>query len=720
MITLPELLAKIRQYRPNFNEALVKKAYLISKESHGNQKRHSGDLYFSHPLAVAEILTNLKLDEESIACGLLHDVVEDTEISLQEIRHEFGDVVASLVDGVTKLGRIEGASYNENFAEDFRKLTLAMSQDIRTLLVKLADRLHNMRTISYMPNHEKKIRKAKETLDIYAPLAGRIGLNQIKDELQELSFAIINPEARIQIINHLEEIRAQKQNLIDQILFDLNRIFAEEKLQCEIIGREKRPYAIWTKMKKQNIGFHNIYDIMAFRVIVKNMHECYRALGIINLTYSMIPGSFKDYISTPKENGYQSLHLAILGPFNKKIEIQIRDQNMNKVAEAGIAAHWHYKENFSSKHKAKVTKAFEGENKYGWIRELITVFENSENASEALLEHKFSLQNDAVFCFTPNGDIYNLPFGSSVVDFAYALHSEIGHRCVSAKVNGVIAPLRHKIENGDSIEIITDLLSKPSSSWLQFVHTTKAKSAIKAFIRTEKFSEYKTLGRAILTKFFEAKGFQLSDEILQKHLNKFSRKSVDALFVAIAEGKILRQDVLNVVYPEIGEKKSTKIQIVEAKAKMQNSVPIGGPISGMAIDYASCCNPIFGDKIIGILSVGSGVIIHNQDCQVAKNIVPNKSRIIDVCWKVDKNNIAQLYRGKILISFANKSGSLASATNIIAQNNINIVSLKTTNRSQDVFEILVDVEVENIEHLEDVISDLKISGKVLEARRILI
>ena len=719
MITLPELLGKIRQYKSDLNEALVKKAYIIAKESHGNQKRHSGDLYFSHPLAVAEILTELKLDEESIACGLLHDVIEDTEVSLQEIRHECGDVVAALVDGVTKFGKIEGASYNENLAEDFRKLTLAMSQDIRTLFVKLADRLHNMRTISYMPSQEKRIRKAKETLDIYAPLAGRIGLNKLKDELQELSFEIISPESRSQIITHLSEIRAQKQNLIDQILSDLRRIFEQENLDCQIIGREKRPYAIWMKMKKQNIGFHNIYDIMAFRVIVNNMYECYRALGIINLSYRMIPGSFKDYISTPKENGYQSLHLAILGPFNRKIEIQIRDQNMNNVAENGIAAHWHYKEKFSNKHNEKVTKAFDSENKYAWIRELITLFENSESASEALSQHKFAMLNDEVFCFTPNGDIYNLPFGSTVIDFAYALHSEIGNSCVSCKVNGLTAPLRHKIENGDSIEIITDSKSKPSSSWLQSVVTTKAKSTIRAFIRSEKYHEYSSLGRAILNKFFSARGFQLSDEILQKYLNKFSKKTVDNLYIAIAEGKIDREDILNVIYPNLKEK-SVKIQTVKTTAKMQDSLPIDSIVKGMAIDYASCCNPIFGDRIIGIINMGSGVVVHNQDCSVAKNIVPNKSRIIDVYWKDDENKNAQSYRGKIFISFANKSGSLANVTNIIARNNINITAIKTTNRSQNIFEIVVDVEVRDVEHLESLMSDIRISGKIIEVKRILI
>ena len=411
MLTLPELASKIRSYKPDFNEALVKKAYILAKESHGNQKRHSGDLYFSHPVAVAEILADLKLDEESIATALLHDVVEDTDTSLDEIRELFGDDVAKLVDGVTKLGKIKHNSDDEKIAEDFRKLTMAMSQDIRVLLVKLADRLHNMSTISYMPSAAKRIRKARESLDIYAPLAGRIGLHKIKDELQELSFAVINPEMRSQIVEKLTEIREKNQNLIEQILSDLRRIFDEDNFECKIEGREKRPYSIWMKMKKQNIGFYNIYDIMAVRIIVDNIPQCYRALGVVNSTHNMIPGTFKDYISTPKDNGYQSLHLAILGPFNKKIEIQIRDKNMHQLSEFGVAAHWHYKENFSKNSKGKVKKVTQDQ--HSWINELTTLFESSESASEVLKQNKFSMQPNEVFCFTPNGDIFNLPSGST-------------------------------------------------------------------------------------------------------------------------------------------------------------------------------------------------------------------------------------------------------------------------------------------------------------------
>jgi guanosine-3',5'-bis(diphosphate) 3'-pyrophosphohydrolase len=577
MLSAQELLSKIRAYHPNPDEPLILKAYIFSKNSHGSQKRHSGDPYFSHPVAVAEILTDLKLDQSSIITALLHDVVEDTDVTLEEIEKEFGVEVARLVDGVTKLGKISSVPANEHVAENFRKLTLAMSGDIRVLLVKLADRLHNMRTLHYVPSKEKRIKKAQESLDIYASLAGRIGLSKIKDEMQDLAFAVIDSEARSQIIARLDEMQEKNKNLIEKILADLNRLFAEEGMKCEVSGRQKKPFSIWSKMKSFNISFHDINDIMAFRVVTENIAECYRALGVINSSYSMIPGSFKDYISTPKENGYQSLHLTILGPFNKKIEVQIRDQKMHELSDLGVAAHWRYKENFSGK-KVKSgqmqvsEKATQEQSQYRWIRELISLFETSENAGEVLNQYKTSLRQDEVFCFTPNGDIFNLPLGSTAVDFAYAVHSEVGNNCAAAKINGAIVPLRQKIENGDQVEIITAKTAKPSLNWLQFAVTTKAKSSIRAFVRSEKFEEYSKLGKAILQKFFAARSLEINDKVLGKTLTKLHAKTVDDLCVKIAEGKLQRHDVLKIAYPDFVEEekaKSVKIGDTIKKKKKQ-------------------------------------------------------------------------------------------------------------------------------------------------------
>ncbi len=714
MESAQELIKKIRSYQPDFNENLVQKAFIFAKTAHGNQKRHSGDPYFSHPLAVAEIITNLKLDQDSIIAALLHDVVEDTDITLEEIEKEFGEDVAKIVDGVTKLGKIESIPANQAVAENFRKLAIAMSDDIRVLLVKLADRMHNMRTLHYVPSREKRIKKARESLEIYAPLAGRMGLNMVKDELQELAFEIIEPEARKQIVDGLNDLREKRRDLIDKILEDLNFLLKEEKIKFEISGREKKPYSIWEKMKSYNSGFHNLHDIMAFRIITEDISECYRVLGIINSTYNMIPQTFKDYISTPKENGYQSLHLAILGPFNKKIEIQIRDKKMHEIAELGVAAHWRYKEKFQG-NKDKETE------QYRWIRELVSLFENSEKPTDVLKHHKFQVYQDEVFCFTPNGDIFNLVAGSTVVDFAYAVHSQVGNNCVSAKVNGIICPLRQKLENGDQVEIITSKNAKPSPNWLQFVVSAKARSAIKAFIRNEKFSEYQNLGRAILNKFFISKDLELSDKLVEKILPNFHQKSVANLYVKVAEGIFSRQEILKAVYPEYKEEAKplkTSVKNQEKKRKNNYSLPIEGLVNGMALHYAGCCNPIPGDPIAGVINTGSGVTIHNQNCRNLKNLALVPQRILDVCWKEnDEFENEEVYISKIRLLVENKSG-LADITNIIAKKKVNIANLKIIGRSSDYFDLIIDIEVKNLEHLEEIISALRISKKVAEVERI--
>ena len=716
MISSSELIAKVRTYHPNLNESLIQKAYILSKSSHGNQKRHSGDPYFSHPLAVAEILADLKLDQESVITGLLHDVVEDTEVTLDEIETEFGEEIAKLVDGVTKLGKIESIPSNERVAENFRKLALAMSEDIRVLLVKLADRVHNMRTLFYVPSREKKVRKAQESLDIYAPLAGRLGLNKIKDELQELAFEIIDSENHKYIVDRLNELREKNKNLIDKIIEDLESLLKSENIDCTLSGREKKPYSIWMKMRKQNVGFHNLHDIMAFRIVTKDVGQCYRILGVINSTFNMIPGTFRDYISTPKENGYQSLHMAILGPFNKKIEIQIRDHRMHEISELGVAAHWRYKE------KSKTSDKTKHENEqYRWIRDLINLFENSESATEVLKNHKLQMHKNEVFSFTPNGDIFNLPAGSTVIDFAYAVHSQVGNNCISAKVNGMIVPLRQKLENGDQVEIITSKKTKPSPNWLQFAVTSKARSSIKNFIRSEKFEEYNSLGRAILNKFFASKNLELNDKILEKILPIFHKKTVADLCVKIAEGIISRQDVLKATYPEFQEEiKQSKIikQFSEKRKNSNYSLPIEGLVAGMAMHYGGCCNPIPGDPIIGVINTGTGVTIHSQTCRNLKNIVLTPQRILDVCWKSDEELGDELYACRVRLVVENKLGSLADISSLLAKKKVNITNIKTTNRSADFFELTIDIEIKSVDQLEQILSVLRTSKKIADVERV--
>ena len=703
MIKGCELVKKIKKYHTNFDENLVLKAYDFASKAHSKQTRSSGDPYFSHPISVAKILIDLKLDSTSIITALLHDTVEDTEVTLSDIKKNFGDKIANLVDGVTKLTKIESLSPNKKAAENFRKLVMAMSQDIRVLLVKLADRLHNMRTINYIKSTEKRVRIANESLSIYAPLAARIGMYQIRDELQELSFAQINPEARDYISEKLSELKERKKNIVKKIIKELKGKISPVIKDFEIYGREKKPYSIWMKMKNKNVGFHHLYDIMAFRIIVKDIPTCYQMLGIINYNYNMIPNTFEDYISTPKENGYQSLHTTVVGPSSKKIEVQIRTNKMHEIAELGVAAHWRYKQD---------DKDSESE-QYRWIRELISLFEHSTEPSEVLQNHKIQMHDDQVFCFTPTGDIFNLPIGSTVIDFAYAIHSEIGNKCVGAKANDAIVPLRKKLDNGDQIEIITDKNTKPSPSWLQFAFTSKAKAAIRHFIRNEKYNEYNNLGKAIIKKLFASEKLEINDELLSNILPKFNKKSISDLYVFVAEGLIPKEDILKAVYPN-HSKKDNSVKQQTKRQKNKHSIPIDGLIPGMAIHFAGCCHPIPGDNIIGVMNVGTGITIHNQSCPNLKAIAINPQKLVDVCWKNHEEIGNELYPSRIRIVVKNKSGSLADISNIIAGKEVNITDIKITNRSTDFFELIVDIEVKNVDHLEDIISTLRISDKIME------
>jgi GTP pyrophosphokinase len=720
MLTAQELISKIKSYHPNLNEDLILKSYNFAKNAHGNQKRHSGESYFSHPVAVAEIVADLKLDEESISTALLHDVAEDTEVTIAEIAENFNEDIAKIVDGVTKLSKIENLHNSDRVAENFRKLTMAMSQDIRVLLVKLADRLHNMRTIDYVPSKEKKLKQANESLEIYAPLAGRIGLNKIKDELQDLSFQVINPEVRNSIISKLNEIRENNKNIIERIINKLHEILREQDVDCEIFGREKKPYSIWIKMKAKNIGFYNLHDIMAFRIVVKDVANCYKTLGIINSYFNMIPGSFDDYISTPKENGYRSLHLAILAFEGNKIEIQIRDTEMHESSELGFASHWNYKEKFIKKNQnAKIQN--QEKDQYRWIRELLNLFENSESASEVLRQHKLNMHKDEVFCFTPNGDIFNLPYGATIVDFAYAIHSEVGNSCVSAKVNGMIAPLRHSLENGDQVEIITAKNSKPSPNWLQFVTTSKAKSAIKNFIRNQKYQEYSTLGQAIIQKYFALKNLEFNDKLIEKSLSNFNKKTLADLYFKVADGTITRQEILKNIYPDFVEEGRVINYAKPLQKKLKKSsyhLPITGLVDGMAIRFAGCCNPIPGDSILGIINTGTGVTIHQKMCHNLKNLALNPQNVVDVCWREDEDVINENFSSQIRVVVENRSGALAEITSLIAKKKININQIKTTNRCQDLFEVMIDINVKNVEHLEEILSALRFSKKTIQVERI--
>ncbi len=704
MIRQYELVEKVKTYDPDADEDLINRAYVFAMKAHGAQKRASGDPYFSHPVEVAYKLTQFKLDTASIVTALLHDTVEDTNVTLEEIETTFGKEISTLVDGVTKLSRLEGKSENLKQAENFRKLLIAMSQDLRVLLVKLADRLHNMETLGHIKNPEKRQRIARETVEIYAALAERIGMRHLKEELQDLAFSELYPEARESIVARLNFLREEGQAEIEKTAGVIKQKLTDAGLgHAKIDGREKKPFSIWKKMESKNVSFEALADIVAFRIVVNNVSECYHALGVIHAEWHTIPGHFKDYISTPKSNGYQSLHTAILGPGRHRIEIQIRTHEMHEIAEYGLAAHWAYKQSAQTKDGKQ----------FRWIRELLEILEKSENPEEFLEDTKMEMYGDQVFCFTPKGDILAFPRGATPVDFAYAVHSGVGDTCVGAKINGRIVPLRTQLKNGDQVDIITSKTQTPSPSWERFVVTGKARAEIRKFIRTQQRNEYVNLGRAILTKTFKQENEEFNEKMLEPHLPHFGKKEVDDLLSDIGEGLLSRQQVMDVVRGEkkpVGIPKQSMLSSLsnpfrKKKANGAAPMPIKGLMPGMALHFAGCCHPIPGDRIVGIVTTGKGITIHTMDCETLENYSDAPERWIDVAWDKDATDIRHI--GRLRAHISHEPSALATVTNIIAKENGNISNLKITNRSTDFFEILLDIEVNDIKHLNNIIAGLR-------------
>ena len=665
-------------------------------------------------------LTQYKLDTASIVTALLHDTVEDTEVTLDDIEASFGKEIRGLVDGVTKLSRLEGKSENLNQAENFRKLLIAMSEDLRVLLVKLADRMHNMETLHFIKNPEKRQRIARETVEIYAALAERIGMRTIKDELQDLAFVELYPEARDSIVKRLDFLRNEGKAELDKTISDIRKKLDDAGLStAKIYGREKKPFSIWKKMESKNTDFEQLSDIIAFRIVVDNIAECYQALGVIHSEWHIIPGKFKDYISTPKSNGYQSLHTAVLGPGQQRVEIQIRTKEMDEIAEYGLAAHWSYKQGSQAQNAA----VHDGK-QFRWIRELLDILEKSSNPEEFLENTKLEMYHDQVFCFSPKGDILAFPRGATPVDFAYAVHSGVGDTCVGAKINGRIVPLRTKLKNGDQVEIITSKTQTPSPSWERFVVTGKAKSEIRKFVRTQQRNEYITLGRAVLTKTFKQEGHEFSEKMVEPHLPHFNKKSVEDLLAEVGEGLISRQQVTEVV---LGEKKpqgaagvtSMLSNLSNPFRKKKSSggapMPIKGLIPGMAIHFAGCCHPIPGDRIVGIVTTGKGITIHTMECETLENYSDSPERWIDVAWERDQADSRHI--GRLRAHISHEPAALATVTNVIAKEMGNISNLKIINRSIDFFEILVDIEVRDLRHLNNIVANLRSKEVVQSVER---
>jgi guanosine-3',5'-bis(diphosphate) 3'-pyrophosphohydrolase len=703
-----ELVELVKSYDPKADEGALNRAYVYSMRAHGAQLRASGDPYFSHPVEVAGLLAQMKLDTASIVTGLLHDTVEDTVATLDDIEKHFGPDIGRLVDGVTKLSRIELQSDQTQQAENFRKLVLAMSEDIRVLLVKLADRLHNMQTLRFIKDAEKRRRIARETMDIYVPLAERIGMHRMKDQLEDLAFAELYPDARSSITARLGFLREKGGAIVSRIVAELGQTLKEGGLGASISGREKSPYSIWRKMERKNVSFEQLADVMAFRVMVDGVGDCYHALGIIHSAYHVVPGRFKDYISTPKPNNYRSLHTGVIGPERQRIEMQIRTRDMHEVAELGVAAHWIYKQQAGR---------VDGR-QYRWLRELLEILEHANNPEEFLENTKLEMFQDQVFAFTPKGDLIALPRGATPVDFAYAVHSQIGDTCVGAKINGRLLPLRTELTNGDQVEIVTSKAQTPSPTWERFVVTGKARARIRRFVRTQQRTQYLDLGRAIVQKAFRQRGQEFSERPLGAVLAQFHSATVEDLYVAVGEGLATGREVVNAAFPLPPDDRHKVIPLARARRKGRPNgiaVPIRGLIPGMALHFAGCCHPLPGDRIVGIVTTGKGVTIHTIDCDTLESFAAEPERWLDVAWSSEEADAAHV--GRINVTIANEPGNLGSLTTTIGKQGGNISNLKITNRSTDFFEIMVDIQVEDVKHLSTIIAALRATPVINSVER---
>ena len=725
--TIAGLIAAIRRFDPKPDDlALIERAYAVAAEAHREQLRDNGDPYIGHPLAVATILAGYRLDSASIATALLHDTVEDTGLKLPELSKRFGAEIAGLVDGVTKLTQLELRSDRTKQAENFSKLVLAMSRDIRVLLVKLADRLHNMRTLHFVPQEPRRLRIARETMEIYAPLAERIGMDSMKSELQTRSFAQLEPEAFDTIQARLNFLRGQGADVIEEVRAELARICREAGVEVvEVTGREKSPYSIWEKMQRRNVQFEQLSDIMAFRIEVDTREACYMALGAIHAAYPVIAGRFKDYISTPKSNGYQSLHTGVTlrEPRNQKIEIQIRTPDMQDVAENGLAAHWAYKQRLPN-----------GElQRFPWVSDLLEILENS-SPDEFLTNTKLELYQDQVFCFTPKGQLIQLPRGATPVDFAYAVHSQVGDTCVGAKVNGRILPLKYELQNGDQVEVMTSRGGTPNPQWERFVATGKARARIRRWVQQQQRTQHVDAGRAALAKAFRQDGLDGSERAIEPALKPLRMASLADLYVAVGNGNLGPKEVVAAAYPELKQVPRTPRMLPALPSRPANrlpgsagyDLPISGLVPGMAIHYAGCCHPLPGDHIVGIVTTGKGVTIHTRDCPTLEGFAAEPQRFLDVDWeplafvavtKGARERGAEGHTGRISVIAYNEPGVLAAITNAVSKQDGALLNLRTVNRQADFFEVLIDVEVRDLRHLTTIVAGLRAATGIHQVER---
>ena len=702
MLRQYELVERVKRYDPEADEAMINRAYVFSVQKHGSQKRASGDPYFSHPIEVAGILTDFNLDDQTIVTALLHDTIEDTLVTYDEIESAFGKDVARMVDGVTKLSKIEAMSENERAAENLRKFLLAMSDDIRVLLVKLADRLHNMRTLHFIKNEGKRRRIAKETMDIYAPLAERIGMYDFMREMQLLAFRELEPEAYDSITKRLEQLKEGGHGKVDRIGAELQLLLGSGDLSVTVSGREKHPYSIWRKMQERHISFEQLTDVMAFRVITETTEDCYRALGVIHQTYKMVPGRFKDYISTPKRNGYQSLHTTVIHHDNARIEVQIRSRDMHHDAELGLAAHWAYKQK----------READDDHRAPWLRDLVEILEQSQDADELLEHTRMAMYQDRIFAFSPNPELHQLPKGSTPIDFAYAVHTTLGNQTVGVKVNGRVVPLRTTLENGDQVEILKSEGQEPQPGWLTFAVTGKARAAIRRFIRQKQRGEEIALGEKLYEEMVGRLSPELANELGDKALKAaLKRLKLDdraALMIAIATHRLRDYEVMEALVPG-----STSAEgMEEAHPRQHAPVSIRGLTPGIAYNLGDCCHPVPGDRIVGVRRTGEPIEVHTIDCRSLET--GQDDDWIDLSW--DSKSKGGTARLSVIVK--NQPGALAAVTNVFGATKANILNLQLVNRDGPFHTDVIDLEVNDAQHLNRILSALRALDTVVQADRV--
>ena len=695
MLRQYELVEKVRGYDPDADEALLNRAYVFSMKAHGSQTRASGDPYYSHPIEVAGILTDLHLDDETIVTAILHDTIEDTLATPEEIERRFGANVARLVDGVTKLSRIEAQSESQRAAENLRKFLLAMSGDIRVLLVKLADRLHNMRTLHFIPDQEKRRRIARETMDIYAPLAERIGMYEFMTEMQTLAFRELEPDAFASISKRLEQLHGSEGDLIERIARGLKAHLEAHGVEAEVQGREKHPYSIWRKMAERHVSFEQLSDVMAFRAVVGGQDECYRTLGLIHQRWPVVPGRFKDFISTPKRNGYKSLHTTVIHDEQMRIEIQIRTREMHAKAEHGLAAHWAYKEGKEA-----------AEAQHPWIDDLLEILEHAATAEELLEHTRMAMYQDRIFAFTPKGELIQLPKGATPVDFAYAVHTDLGDQTVGAKVNGRVMPLRTPLDNGDQVEILVSKAQHPQPAWLSFVVTGKARAKIRRFVKSKERGETVALGRKIFDEIVQRLPNPLGWEAIAEALRRLHLHNDDELMEAIALKRIDDVRVMEALMPGSTGKDGVK------PPPQRRAISIKGLTPGVAFQLAECCHPIPGDRIVGLRREGEGIEVHTIGCdQLADGV---DADWVDLAWGDESDGGT----ARLCIIIKNEPGSLAAIAGIMGNHGANIVSMDQTGRDGSFHTFHLDIEVHDVSHLMRILAALRASEFVSTAERL--